>query len=215
MTKKKLQVATNGYEWLRVGIDTVHLDTILLLAIFILVHPCADTHSLAHAAHAHGARPRPRRPAILESLGRPSRLATAIDLCSIGSTSPRATSDPASVSKTSRDSSQLTERALLDDLFPWIPTCNALYATLIEHGYSLTPQGRVVVYLNDHVKAVFHRFYQVYLFDAPSPVAPTFIFSTTVAPQAATAPPTSDRSLNSGSQAAAPTAALIASIVPS
>eukprot|EP00965_Chrysotila_dentata_P106256 3508902-Pleurochrysis_carterae.AAC.1 len=116
-------------------------------------------------------------------------------------------SEPSSVSRPSWDSSQLTERAWLDDLFPWIPTCNALYATLIEHGYSLTPQGRVVVYSNDHAKAVFHRFYQVHTFDAPSPVAPSFVFPTTAAPQAGAAPPASDRSLRSGSQAAPPTAA--------
>eukprot|EP00965_Chrysotila_dentata_P104143 3439093-Pleurochrysis_carterae.AAC.1 len=62
-------------------------------------------------------------------------------------------SDPSTVSKPSWDSSQLTERAWLDDLLPWIPSCNPLYATLIEHGYSLTPQGRVVVFSSDHAKA--------------------------------------------------------------
>eukprot|EP00965_Chrysotila_dentata_P094546 3125971-Pleurochrysis_carterae.AAC.1 len=116
-------------------------------------------------------------------------------------------SDPSSVSKPSWDSSQLTERAWLYDLFPWIPTSNALYATLLEHGYSLTPQGRVVVYSTDHAKAVFHRFYQVCTFNAPSPVAPTFVFPTTQAPQAAPATATSDRSLRSGTPAAASTTA--------
>eukprot|EP00965_Chrysotila_dentata_P029701 987313-Pleurochrysis_carterae.AAC.1 len=67
-------------------------------------------------------------------------------------------SEPSSVSKHSWDSSQLTKRTWLDDLFPWLPLCNSLYATLVlEQGYSLTPQGRVVVYSNDHAKAVFHR----------------------------------------------------------
>eukprot|EP00965_Chrysotila_dentata_P108287 3576624-Pleurochrysis_carterae.AAC.1 len=66
-------------------------------------------------------------------------------------------SEPSSVSKPSWDSSQLTERAWLDDLFPWLPSCNLLYASLVEQGYSLTPQGRVAVYSTDHAKAVFHR----------------------------------------------------------
>eukprot|EP00965_Chrysotila_dentata_P174780 5770197-Pleurochrysis_carterae.AAC.1 len=82
--------------------------------------------------------------------------------------------EPSTVSKPSWDSSQLTERTWLDDLFPWIPTCNSLYAKLIELGYSLTPQGRVAVYSNDHAKAVFHRLHQTHSFDSPSPVAPTF-----------------------------------------
>eukprot|EP00965_Chrysotila_dentata_P128308 4241784-Pleurochrysis_carterae.AAC.1 len=86
--------------------------------------------------------------------------------------------EPSAVSKPSWDSLQLTERAWLDDLFPWIPTCNSLYATLVEQGYSLTPQGRVVVYSNDHAKAVFHRLHPTYTFDSPSPVAPTFVFPT-------------------------------------
>eukprot|EP00965_Chrysotila_dentata_P210464 6185897-Pleurochrysis_carterae.AAC.2 len=81
-------------------------------------------------------------------------------------------SDPFSISKPLWASLQLAERAWLDDLYPWIPTSNALYATLIGHGYSRTPQGRVVIYSTDHAKAVFHRFYQVCTFDAPSPVAP-------------------------------------------
>eukprot|EP00965_Chrysotila_dentata_P019459 646840-Pleurochrysis_carterae.AAC.1 len=87
-------------------------------------------------------------------------------------------SEPSATSKPSWDSSQLTERAWLDDLLPWIPSCNPLYATLIEHGYSLTPQGRVVVFSVDHAKAVYHRFYTPYTFDAPSPVAPSFVFPT-------------------------------------
>eukprot|EP00965_Chrysotila_dentata_P045653 1516573-Pleurochrysis_carterae.AAC.1 len=86
--------------------------------------------------------------------------------------------DPSAVSKPSWDSSQLSERAWLDDLFAWIPTCNSLYATLIEQGYSLTPHGRVVVYSADHAKAVFHRLHQTYSFDSPSPVAPAFTFPT-------------------------------------
>eukprot|EP00965_Chrysotila_dentata_P002105 69539-Pleurochrysis_carterae.AAC.1 len=83
-------------------------------------------------------------------------------------------SDPSTVSKPFWDSSQLTERAWLDDLVAWVPSCNSLYATLIEQGYSLTPQGRVVVYSNDHAKAVIHRLHPTHTFDSPSPVAPTF-----------------------------------------
>eukprot|EP00965_Chrysotila_dentata_P108779 3593592-Pleurochrysis_carterae.AAC.1 len=51
------------------------------------------------------------------------------------------------------DSSQFTERAWLDDLLPWLPTCNASYASLAEHGYTFTPQGRVVVYSYQHAQA--------------------------------------------------------------
>eukprot|EP00965_Chrysotila_dentata_P038434 1277330-Pleurochrysis_carterae.AAC.1 len=49
---------------------------------------------------------------------------------------------------------KLTQRALLDDLLPWLLTSNAAYASLIEHGYTLTPQGRVVVYSYQHAQAV-------------------------------------------------------------
>eukprot|EP00965_Chrysotila_dentata_P104219 3441450-Pleurochrysis_carterae.AAC.1 len=51
------------------------------------------------------------------------------------------------------DSSQLSQRAWLDDLLPWLPTKNASYASLVEHGYTLTPQGRVVVYSYQHAQA--------------------------------------------------------------
>eukprot|EP00965_Chrysotila_dentata_P179741 5934805-Pleurochrysis_carterae.AAC.3 len=118
-------------------------------------------------------------------------------------------SEPSSASKPSWDSSQLTsERAWLDDLFPWLPTCNSLYATLVEQGYSLTPQGRVVVSSNDHAKAVFHRLHQSCTFDSPSPVAPAFVFPTVPNPQPSASQSASDRSLRSGASAAAtPTAA--------
>eukprot|EP00965_Chrysotila_dentata_P039773 1321664-Pleurochrysis_carterae.AAC.1 len=51
------------------------------------------------------------------------------------------------------DSSQFTQRAWLDDLLPWLPKCNASYASLVEHGYTFTPQGRVVVYSYQHAQA--------------------------------------------------------------
>eukprot|EP00965_Chrysotila_dentata_P045091 1497960-Pleurochrysis_carterae.AAC.1 len=122
--------------------------------------------------------------------------------------------DPSAVSKPSWDSSQLSERAWLDDLFPWIPTCNSLYATLIEQGYSLTPHGRVVVYSADHAKAVFHRLHQMYSFDSPSPVAPAFTFPTVPNPPTAASQPTSDRFLRSGAPAAAPATIATASLAP-
>eukprot|EP00965_Chrysotila_dentata_P177766 5871919-Pleurochrysis_carterae.AAC.5 len=56
--------------------------------------------------------------------------------------------------KPSWDSSQFTQRAWIDDLLPWLPTCNSAYASLIEHGYTLTPQGRVVAYSYSHAQAV-------------------------------------------------------------
>eukprot|EP00965_Chrysotila_dentata_P032335 1077713-Pleurochrysis_carterae.AAC.1 len=123
--------------------------------------------------------------------------------------------EPSTVSRPSWDSSQLTERAWLDDLFPWIPTCNSLYATLIEQGYSLTPQGRVVVFSSDHAKAVFHRLHPAHTFDSPSPVAPSFVFPTVPNPQPAASQPTSDRSLRSGAPAAAPPATASSVAVPS
>eukprot|EP00965_Chrysotila_dentata_P135731 4487328-Pleurochrysis_carterae.AAC.1 len=115
--------------------------------------------------------------------------------------------EPSTISKPSWDSSQLTECACLHDLFRWIPTCNSLYATLIEQGYSLTPQGRVVVYSSDHAKAVFHRLHQTHTFDSPSPVAPTFVFPRAPAPPPASSQSTSDRTLRSGTQVAAQPAA--------
>eukprot|EP00965_Chrysotila_dentata_P021896 724721-Pleurochrysis_carterae.AAC.1 len=72
------------------------------------------------------------------------------------------------------DSSQLSQRAWLDDLLPWLPTRNTSYAFLVEHGYTLTPQGRVVVYSYQHAQAVFFNLYIPYTKDSPSPIAPTF-----------------------------------------
>eukprot|EP00965_Chrysotila_dentata_P227247 6195884-Pleurochrysis_carterae.AAC.1 len=61
-------------------------------------------------------------------------------------------------------------------LLPWLPTCNASCASLIEHGYALTPQGRVVVYSLQHAQAVFLNLYTPCTMDAPSAIAPTFTF---------------------------------------
>eukprot|EP00965_Chrysotila_dentata_P187155 6171955-Pleurochrysis_carterae.AAC.1 len=71
--------------------------------------------------------------------------------------------------KPSWDSSQFTQRAWIDDLLPWLPTCNAAYATLIEHGYTLTPQGCVFVHSYAHAQAVFFNQYTPYPLDSPSP----------------------------------------------
>eukprot|EP00965_Chrysotila_dentata_P017297 574095-Pleurochrysis_carterae.AAC.1 len=68
------------------------------------------------------------------------------------------------------DSSQLSQRAWLDELLPWLPTKNTAYASLCEHGYTLTPQGRVVVFSYQHVQAVFFSLYTPYTMDAPSPI---------------------------------------------
>eukprot|EP00965_Chrysotila_dentata_P045862 1524236-Pleurochrysis_carterae.AAC.1 len=51
------------------------------------------------------------------------------------------------------DSSQLSQHAWLDDLLPWRPTANSSYASLIEHGYTLTSQERVVVHSYSHAQA--------------------------------------------------------------
>eukprot|EP00965_Chrysotila_dentata_P148516 4903836-Pleurochrysis_carterae.AAC.1 len=88
------------------------------------------------------------------------------------------------------DSSQLSQRAWLDDLLPWLPTCNSSYAPLVEHGYTLTPQGRVVVYSMQHAQAVFFNLHTPYTMDSPSPVAPTFSFPTLPAPASAAGPTT-------------------------
>eukprot|EP00965_Chrysotila_dentata_P190116 6173692-Pleurochrysis_carterae.AAC.6 len=79
------------------------------------------------------------------------------------------------------DSFQLSKRAWLDNFLPWLPTSNASYASLIEHGYTLTPQGRVVVYSYQHAQAVFFNLYTRYTIYAPSPIAPTFTFTTALA----------------------------------
>eukprot|EP00965_Chrysotila_dentata_P066624 2206287-Pleurochrysis_carterae.AAC.3 len=69
--------------------------------------------------------------------------------------------------QSSWDSSQLSQRAGLNDLLPWLPTKNAglnnllpwfptkntAYASLCEYGYTLTPQGRVVDYSYQHAQA--------------------------------------------------------------
>eukprot|EP00965_Chrysotila_dentata_P022830 756861-Pleurochrysis_carterae.AAC.1 len=68
------------------------------------------------------------------------------------------------------DSSQLSQRAWLDDLLPGLPTKNTAYASLCEHGYTLTPQGRVVVFSYQHAQAVFFNLYTPYTMDAPSPI---------------------------------------------
>eukprot|EP00965_Chrysotila_dentata_P022760 754468-Pleurochrysis_carterae.AAC.1 len=92
--------------------------------------------------------------------------------------------------KPSWDASQFTQRAWIDDLLPWLPTCNAAYAILIEHGYTLTPQGRVVVHSYAHAQAVFFKQYTPYPLDSPSPVVPIFCFAAAPAAAATTGPAT-------------------------
>eukprot|EP00965_Chrysotila_dentata_P018338 610211-Pleurochrysis_carterae.AAC.1 len=81
-------------------------------------------------------------------------------------------------SQPSWDSPQLSQRAWLDDLLPSLPSSNATYAYLIEHGYTLTPWGRVVAYSHQHAQALYFNLYIPYTIDALSPVAPTFVFPT-------------------------------------
>eukprot|EP00965_Chrysotila_dentata_P237243 6201778-Pleurochrysis_carterae.AAC.5 len=87
------------------------------------------------------------------------------------------TEDTGTVSnQPSWDSSKVLQRAWLDDLLPWLPTKTASCASLVEHGYTLTPQGRVVVFSYKHAQAVFFNIYTPYTMDSPSPTAPTFSF---------------------------------------
>eukprot|EP00965_Chrysotila_dentata_P134984 4464773-Pleurochrysis_carterae.AAC.1 len=92
--------------------------------------------------------------------------------------------DPDSVSKPSLDFSQLHMRTWLDDLALWLPTQLSDYATLVEHGYVLTSQGKVATYDLDHALAIRDRLQPFHSFDDPSPRTPTFAF---VAPSAAQA----------------------------
>eukprot|EP00965_Chrysotila_dentata_P131965 4362787-Pleurochrysis_carterae.AAC.1 len=85
---------------------------------------------------------------------------------------PKSNTTDTDSGKPSWDSSQFTQRAWIDDLLPWLPTCNAAHATLIEHGYTLTPQGRVVVHSYAHAQAVFFNQHTPYPLDSPSPVVP-------------------------------------------
>eukprot|EP00965_Chrysotila_dentata_P260437 6213906-Pleurochrysis_carterae.AAC.5 len=107
------------------------------------------------------------------------------------------------------DSSQLSQRAWLDDLLPWLPSSNASYASLIEHGYTFTPQGRVVVYSLQHAQAVFFNLYTPYTMDAPSPIAPTFTF-----PVASTASGAAEPTTRSTPAGATPSAASLTAAQP-
>eukprot|EP00965_Chrysotila_dentata_P082983 2737722-Pleurochrysis_carterae.AAC.1 len=62
--------------------------------------------------------------------------------------------DPESVSKPPWDSSQLHMRTWLDDFALWLPTQYADYASLVEHGYVFTSQGKVATYDLDHALAI-------------------------------------------------------------
>eukprot|EP00965_Chrysotila_dentata_P077548 2559197-Pleurochrysis_carterae.AAC.1 len=88
------------------------------------------------------------------------------------------------------DSSQLSQRAWLDDLLLWLPAKNASYASL----------------------AVFFDLYTSYTMDSPSPVAPTVSFSSTQAPAAASGPTTHSTPAGTTATSAAPTAAPATSV---
>eukprot|EP00965_Chrysotila_dentata_P051853 1721334-Pleurochrysis_carterae.AAC.1 len=107
--------------------------------------------------------------------------------------------------KPSWNSSQLTQRAWVDDLLLWLPTCNAAYASLIEHGYTLTPQGRVVVYSYQHAQAVFLSLHTPYTLDAPSPIAPVINFATAPSAAASAGPATRSTPASAAPTTAAPT----------
>eukprot|EP00965_Chrysotila_dentata_P190131 6173698-Pleurochrysis_carterae.AAC.2 len=106
--------------------------------------------------------------------------------------------------KPSWDSSQLSQRAWLDDLLPWLPTANSSYASLIEHGYTLTPRGRVVVHSYAHAQAVFFNQYTPYTLDAPSPIAPAFTFPTAGSAPAPAGPATRSTPASAAPASAAP-----------
>eukprot|EP00965_Chrysotila_dentata_P012127 397723-Pleurochrysis_carterae.AAC.1 len=103
------------------------------------------------------------------------------------------------------DSSQLSQRAWLDGLLPWLPTKNTAYASLCEHGYTLTPQGRVVVFSYQHAQAVIFNLYTPYTMDAPSPLVPTFSFPFQPASTAAAGPTTRSAPAGAAPGTAAPT----------
>eukprot|EP00965_Chrysotila_dentata_P063338 2099118-Pleurochrysis_carterae.AAC.1 len=74
-------------------------------------------------------------------------------------------------------------RTWLDDLAHWLPTQQSDYATLVEHGFIITSQGKVATYDLDHALAIRSRLQQLYTFDNPSPCVPNFGFGTAGAPQ--------------------------------
>eukprot|EP00965_Chrysotila_dentata_P132964 4396376-Pleurochrysis_carterae.AAC.1 len=53
------------------------------------------------------------------------------------------------------DLPQLSQGTWLDNMLPWLPTCNSSYTSLVEHNYKLTPQSRIYVHSYQHVQAVF------------------------------------------------------------
>eukprot|EP00965_Chrysotila_dentata_P050061 1658579-Pleurochrysis_carterae.AAC.1 len=85
---------------------------------------------------------------------------------------PPDNADPVS-ERPSWDASQVNLRPWLEDLFPWLQTRNQSYAPLIEKGYVLTTQGRVVVTSNEHAEHMFFRLDPTYSFESPSPINPS------------------------------------------
>eukprot|EP00965_Chrysotila_dentata_P087697 2895503-Pleurochrysis_carterae.AAC.1 len=113
------------------------------------------------------------------------------------------------------DSSQLTQRAWIDDLLPWIPTCNASYASLIEHGYTLSPQRRVVLHSYQHAQAVFSNLYTPYPLDAPSPITPVFNFAAAPTAAAPAGPATQSTPASAAPTSATPASQPVATGLPS
>eukprot|EP00965_Chrysotila_dentata_P052436 1739551-Pleurochrysis_carterae.AAC.1 len=91
---------------------------------------------------------------------------------------PTVSTDP------SWDCSHITIRAWADELLTWLPTENASYAPLIEHGYIVTTQGRVVVANHNHAIAVCHRIFNPYPLHAPSPTDPHYDLTISTLPPA-------------------------------
>eukprot|EP00965_Chrysotila_dentata_P230549 6197834-Pleurochrysis_carterae.AAC.5 len=52
------------------------------------------------------------------------------------------------------------------------------YATLVEHGFVITSQGKIATYDLDHALAIRDRLQPLYTFDDPSPRVPQFAFVT-------------------------------------
>eukprot|EP00965_Chrysotila_dentata_P114890 3797309-Pleurochrysis_carterae.AAC.1 len=82
------------------------------------------------------------------------------------------------------DCSHITIRSWADELLTWLPTENASYAPLIEQGYIVTTQGRVVVANANHAIAVCHRIFNPYPLHAPSPIDPHYDLTISTLPPA-------------------------------
>eukprot|EP00965_Chrysotila_dentata_P141259 4668874-Pleurochrysis_carterae.AAC.1 len=84
-----------------------------------------------------------------------------------------------------------------------------------RHGYTLTPQGRVVVHSYPHAQAVFFNLYSPYSLDAPSPITPTFTFPAAGPAPASTGPSTRSTPASAAPAPAAPAAQPVGTGLPS